>query len=882
MYEHVVLRDGGSVVLRSLVSSDGPLLRELFDALGSTPDRFFAGTSRLTDNTEALADGLVVVVRQPDRESIVAAGRTARTGEDTGEFTVVVADAHLGRGIGTVLLEHLAHAARSAGIDWLEADVLADDSRTLQVFADSGVEIGRSEADGAVRLRFPTRETTRFVGASTAREREASARSLRVFFAPRHVAVVGASTREGSIGHALIANLLGRGFRGIVTPIHPQATEIAGLKAHPTVSDIGAQVDLAIVAVPASHVEAVLTDCARAGVRGVVVISAGFAEVSSLGRGAQDRLVDIVRGAGMRMVGPNCMGVLSTDPDVLLDATFAPGWPPAGNVSFLSQSGALGIAILDHAARHGIGIADFVSVGNRADVSSNDLLAYWATDDRTSVIALYLESIGNPRKFARVAPEVARKKPIVAVKSGRSASGTRAAASHSAALAGLDVAVDALFHDAGVLRTDTLEQLFDLVELLASQPVPPGPRVAVVTNAGGPGILFADACEARGLTVPDLTAETVAELRSFLSPHAGLGNPVDLIASATPEQFRRAVRCVGQDPRVDALVAIYVPPMVTRPAEVAAAIAAGAADIPAHKPVAAVFLTADGAPAELSGGPRGRIPCYAFPENAAIALSAAARRGQWLRRSPGTAFVLELTAERALRERLAHAEPDADGWLSPTDLGAILGIVGIELAGFEVVEPTPEAAMAAAARLAGVVALKAVAPGLVHKTEAGGVMLGLASPDEVATAARVMLERVRAAGFTPTGLVVQRQVEDGVEALVGVTTDPELGPVVVAGLGGVQVELLRDVAFRLVPVTDVDAGEMLDSLRASKLLDGFRGAAPADRNALVQCILRVSALVERTPELVELELNPVRVLTRGRGVVAVDARARVARGAARR
>jgi acyl-CoA synthetase (NDP forming) len=645
------------------------------------------------------------------------------------------------------------------------------------------------------------------------------------------------------------------------------------------VSAIGAPVDLVVIAVPAPAVEDVISDCVRAHARAVVVISAGFAEVSGEGRQTEARLSEIVRGAGMRMIGPNCMGVLNADPAFSMNATFAPSWPPSGGVSMLSQSGALGLAMLDRAVELNMGIGDFVSVGNKADVSANDLLSYWADDPKTRVIALYLESFGNPRKFARIAPEVARKKPIVAVKSGRSAAGTRAAASHSAALASLDVGVDALFAQAGVIRTSTLEELFDVVALLSNQPLPQGPRVGVVTNAGGPGILLADACEARGLALPELTRETQEVLRAFLPSTASVKNPVDMIASATPEQFARAIEAVGADANIDSLVVIYIPPLVTKPEEVAAAVARAAGSLPDTKPIATVFMGSRGTPSSLAGGPRGNIPSYSFPENAALALSAAVRCARWRKRPKGLVTVLERPTLRAVRrvvERVLAGAAEGSLWASPLDIQEMLSLVGIQVAPLEQVGPDAALAVAAAARIGYPVVVKAVAPGLLHKSDVGGVALGLTSDAAVRAAVVEMSRRIRDAGHTLEGLLVQKQIDDGVEALVGVTLDPSLGPVLIAGLGGVQVELLRDVAFRITPVSDVDATEMVDSLRARKLLEGFRGAPPVDRAALHGVIQRVSALVEAFPELVELELNPLKVLPGNRGAIAVDARMRLA------
>jgi acyl-CoA synthetase (NDP forming) len=577
----------------------------------------------------------------------------------------------------------------------------------------------------------------------------------------------------------------------------------------------------------------------------------------------------------MRLVGPNCMGVLSTDPAVRLNATFSPVSPPPGNVSMATQSGALGLAMIDHARSLQLGIADFASIGNKADVSVNDLLSYWYDEPRTRVIALYLESFGNPRAFARLAPQVARQRPIVAVKSGRSAAGTRAASSHSAALASLDVGIDALFAQTGVIRTDTLEQLFDVVALLSSQPVPGGTRIGVVTNAGGPGILLADACEAQGLTLPGLTPETLDRLRAILPAHAGLSNPIDMIASASASQYEAAIELVGRDPNVDAVVAIYIPVLATASEDIAGAIAQGAARMPEGKPIATVFMSSKGIPAVLANGPRGAIPSYSFPENAAMALGAAARYGAWRARPQGSQLALPPDCEQAIRAwvRAWRAGHPAGGWLALDEIAVLLGLAGVALAEHRTTAPTAVAAAAAAAELGGPVVLKAIAPGLIHKSDGGGVVLGLDGPGAVASAAEQMRSQFAGRGTPVDGFIVQRQVARGVEALVGVTHDPSLGPLLVAGIGGVAVELYKDVAFRVTPVGDLDAAAMLDQLRGRALFDGFRGAPPADRAALIDVLIRISALVEVVPELVELDLNPV--IVHAHGAIAADARMRL-------
>ncbi len=887
----VVLRDGESLLVRALRPDDKPRLLDLFRRMSQRSIRHRFMASKLTLSEAELSYlteidyrshvALAAISRKGGGdERIAGVGRyiwTDQEGKKPADAAFEVADADQGRGIGTLLLEHLAAIAASCGVTAFQADVEADNGAMMEVFEDSGFTVRRSLDSRVFHVTFPTGSTDRFVAASVERERRAAAASIRALFEPGSVAVVGASSRPETIGRALIDNLVRAGFSGAIYPVHPTAKEIAGRRAFASLSACPGPVDLAVIAVPASAVEAVLQEAAQIGVRGAVVISSGFAEIGGDGRATEKRLREIARSAGMRMVGPNCMGLLNTDPAVRLDVTFSPVAPPPGNVSMLSQSGALGLAIIDHARRLDIGIAQFVSVGNKADVSGNDLLSYWMDDPRTQVIALYLESLGNPRKFARLAPQVARKKPIVAVKSGRSAAGSRAASSHSAALASVDIGVDALFAQAGVIRTTTLEELFDVAALLSSQPVPAGRRIAVVTNAGGPGILLADACEAHGLSLPTLAPETLDKLRAFLPAQAGLSNPIDMIASASPADYVRAIELVAADPAIDALVVVYVPPLVTRPEEIAAAVARGAGTVPADKPIACVFLSARGTPAVLSSGRRGKIPSYSFPENAALALAHATRYGEWRRRPTGAVMHLERAEERAVRELIAAARGDRGEkkWLAPEAALDLLGRAGIRVAAWRRTEPVPEAAAAAAEAIGFPVAVKASAPDLLHKTEAGGVALGLTSRQALLAAAESMRARISATGAAFEGFLVQEQVRAGVEALVGITTDPSFGPLVVAGLGGVQVELLRDVAVRLTPLSDLDAGEMLAGLRSGKLLDGFRGAPPADRAALIEVIRRVAALAEIAPEIVELDLNPVIVLPRGEGAIVADARIRV-------
>jgi acetate---CoA ligase (ADP-forming) len=880
-----VLRDGGSIHIRAIRADDKERLLDHFRHMSqdSIYHRFFGLKHSLTDQelirfTEidfVNHVALVATLRAAGDERFIGIGRYVTTGPTRAEVAFAVLDEHQGRGIGTVLLDHLGRVARAAGITEFQADVLGDNNRMLEVFAKSGFRVNRSTDAGVVHLSFPTGETEASRQASDLRNWKAAGESIRKLLYPRSVAVIGASRSREKLGGTLVANLLRAGFNGPVYPVNPAAAEVMGLRCYPSVAAIGAPVDLALIAVPAKLVHAAIEDCASAHVHGVVVITSGFAEVSPEGRAEEDLLFETVRASGMRMVGPNCMGVLNTDPAVRLDGTFAPTAPPRGNVGMYSQSGALGIAILDYMKTRGLGVSTFVSAGNRSDVSNNDLLAYWLDDSRTSVVVLYLESVGNARKFARLAPEVARRRPIVAVKSGRSAAGRRAATSHSAALANLDVAVEALFEQAGVIRTNTLMEMFDVVAMLSTQPIPAGPRVGVVTNAGGPGILLADACEAQGLVLPQPTDATIDTLRSFLPSSAAFGNPVDLTATAGPVEYERAIAALGADPNFDSLVAVYIPATEAPRSIVADAIGRGAALVPARKPVLTVFLSSQWPPAVLNAGPRGSLPSYSFPENAAIALAAAHRYARWRERPRGTALELGSFAMGAVRAVVDRALAGADGpiWLAPEDIATILRAAGIEVALAE------RASVADAPRVADSIGYplvaKVIAPGVPHKSDIGGVIMGLHSPVAVAEAALALAERARVAGATLDGVLLQREVHGGIEALVAVTTDPTFGPLVVCGLGGAMVEVSHDVAFRLSPVTDIDAREMLASLRADRLLDGYRGAAPGDREALIIVLQRISALIEAIPELTDMDLNPVKVLPPGKGATVVDARMRL-------
>ncbi|TVP74905.1 MAG: CoA-binding protein [Gemmatimonadales bacterium] len=694
-------------------------------------------------------------------------------------------------------------------------------------------------------------------------------RSLDPLFSPRSIAVIGASRRPGTIGWQIVDNLLRHGFEGSVYPVNPSARSVHSVPAWRSVREIPGEVDLAIIVVPKELVLQVVDECGEKGVSAIVVISAGFREVGGKGEEREARLMERVRRYGMRLVGPNCMGVLNTAEDVRMNATFAPTMPPAGPVSFLSQSGALGVTILDYAAEYGIGIRSFVSVGNKPDVSSNDVLEYWEADPGTRVILMYLETFGNPRHFTRIARRVARKKPIIVVKSGRTLAGARAASSHTGSLSGKDSAADALLAQCGVLRADTVEEVFDLAMAFGVSPLPAGNRVAIVTNAGGPGIIIADACEGEGLQVAEFSPETLERLHKVFPEEASVRNPVDMVASATAESYRVALEIVLEDPGVDAAIAAFVPPLGIRQSDVAQAIVA------AHEghrdtPILAVLMGRDGLPEGRAELQAAGIPAYIFPESAARALGAMDRHRRWVERpvQAPTRFPVE---REEVRQIIEGARSKGRSRLLEHEAYRVLEGYGIPVVRHGLVRSEDEAVQVAA-EIDGPVVLKVVSADIVHKTELGGVVLELEGEEEV----RSGWTRLQAAisegapDAAIEGILVAEYRTRGRELILGMNTDPSFGPVLMFGLGGIYVETFRDVAFRLPPVTEMEAGELIREIRSFPILEGVRGEEGVCLDSVTQAIQRLSQLVLDHPALESLDVNPF-LATPGGGV-ALDAR----------
>ena len=819
----VLLSDGSAVHLRQIHPGDASAIVELHSRMSDRTRylRYFSPYPRIPErdlerfvNVDHHDREAFVIVSGP---RIMAVGRYERLGPDSPEAEVafVVEDAHQGRGIGSVLLEHLAEAARDNGISRFVAEVLPENGGMLRVFSDFGYQVQRKYADGVVHLSFPIAHTEKSREVQESREHRTEARSIARLLSPRGVAVYGASASGQGIGAAMLGHLRDGGYRGTIVPVHPRARRVAGLPAHRSAADAGVAVDLALIAVPPEGVAAAVRDAAASGAGGLVVVSAGFAESGRDGAVAQRALIETAHAAGLRVVGPNSMGVANADPAVRLNATLAPTLPAPGRVGFFSQSGALGVALLAEADRRGLGLSSFVSAGNRADVSGNDLLQYWQDDPGTDVVLLYLETFGNPRKFARLARRMSRVKPVVAVASATRPPGL------AGDLPGPDAhAVTALFARSGVIRVDTVRELFDVGLLLAHQPLPAGRRVAVVGNSSALSQLAVAACRADGLVVAE-------------------GYPHDISPQAGAHDFADALADAAVDERADALVVVFAPPLPGQlpDEDTDFATALGSVALAGEKPTVATFLLGNLPP---------RVPGYPSVEEAVRALGRVASYAEWLRRPPG------------VLPELSGVDPDAVDLDGPPS--ALLAAYGIDVVP-STLTSSPESAVAAAEALGYPVALKAAGGALRHRIDLGAVRLALAGGDDVRAAYREL------SGAFGTDVLVQSMVAPGVACTIEVVEDPAFGPVVGFGLGGVASELLGDLAWRAAPLTDRAAEALVDEPRAAPLLHGYRGSAPVDRSALTDLLLRVGRLADEHPRLRWLSLNPILVRPDGYSVL---------------
>lgn len=706
---------------------------------------------------------------------------------------------------------------------------------------------------------------------------------LDMFFRPRSIAVIGASRDPDSMAGTLWRNIL-RTFRGPAYAVNPRTNEIEGRRTYPSVLDIPDDVELAVIVVPAVHVINVARECLRKRVRGIVVVSAGFAETGAAGAARQAELASLVRDTGVRMVGPNCLGLINTDPEHSLNATFGLPQSPAGNVAVASQSGALGFVLPESMRQWRVGISQMVSMGNKLDVAENDLIEHWEHDDRTGVIQLYLESFQDPQGFLEAARRISRSKPIVAIKAGRETAGIRAAGSHTAALASPAAAADGLFRQAGVIAVDSLTELFETTALLALQPLPAGRRVAVLTNAGGPGVLCTDALEASGLLLPEFSERLQAQLREFVPAEASVRNPIDLIGMTDPLPFRRSLELLLSSSEIDSIIVIYIPRLAhTTPAIVA--VVETAATCGTGKPVLAVLMDAEqDTPREPAGADESerpqatapeptRVPRYRYPEEAARALRRVSEYAEWQSRpvTPEPHWPLISADAAAELTRIATSRtPREPAWLPFEDVMLVLQYCGLTVPAWSVAL-SEEQVVASAMALGFPVVLKALSPLVLHKSDVGGVVLDVRTPDEARAACHRFRDRLPGA----TGVLVQRYIPEGVETLVGVQRDPQFGHLIGFGIGGTLVEAVRDVHFRMHPLTARDAEELIQESLAARLLSAHRGRPASDVAALRTALLRVSALLTALPQISEFDLNPLTVLPAGRGICVLDARIRL-------
>ena len=848
---YALLTDGTEIEIRALRPADTKAVRRMHRQMSRANLylRFFSFSSTVADRVAEqlcrpggpgraalsawLKDELVgVAVYEPTQEADVA------------EVALAVADDMHHRGVGTLLLEHLGSFARREGIRGFRADTLAQNHPMLRVAASAGMTVRREFDAGVVELRLSLEPGERYLDAVAERERRADVASLAHVLRPASVAVVGAGRRPGSVGHAILGSLRSGGFEGKMYAVNPHADgPLTGTPCVPSVGDLPEAPELAILAVPAPQIPETAEDCGERGVKGLVVITSG------LGESQGSRLREACHRHGVRLIGPNCLGIVNTSLD--LDATFAAHHAVKGSAGVVVQSGGVGIALLEQLSRLGIGISSFVSAGDKYDVSANDLLQWWESDGTTKLGILHVESFGNPRKFSRTARRVARGMPLLTVLAGRSAAGRRAAASHTAAAATPAVTQEALFSQAGVIATFSLGELVDAAALLARQPVPAGSRVAIVSNAGGAGVLAADACSDSGLTVATLMEQTQAALASILPVTAACGNPVDTTAAIDPAIYRRCVELVEADPGVDAVVSLVAPTAInTLPIQPIAG-----------KTLAGVRL---GQAENVTVG-EGDVPCYAYPEDAVRAVARACSYGEWLARPLGSlpAFTdLRLASAADLIKTFLQRNPEG-GWLPPRETMALLGHYGIPVSDWRWAGSAKEAVRAQKS-LRKPVVLKAYVPGVIHKRAAGAVQLDLRTPGEVRQAYHWLEGRF---GADLEGVLVQPMEPVGVELLCGVVQEPAFGPLVIFGLGGTQTDVIADRAARLTPLTDVDAAGMVRLPRTAALL------TDQAQEALEGILLRLGRLADDHPELAELDLNPV--IAEPAGPVAVDARVRV-------
>lgn len=872
----VTLKDGTVVYVRKIEPSDFEKVLNLYKSLSpeSLRFRFFSRPSEsfiqeyVKEACNLGEDRYGVVTEYGER--IVGHAGFYRIDKNLAEVAFTVADDFQGKGVGTIMLGFLAEVAHRRGIDIFEANVLPENYGMIEVFRESGFPVKVMVKSGYILIRMATSITEEVLEKYDFRGKLATMNALKYFFYPRSVAVIGASRDRRKVGGKVLYNILTYGYEGVVYPINRIVRATQGVRAYPSVLDIQDEVDLAIISVPAEEVLEVVEECGKKGVKALVVLSSGFSEIGEKER--EKKLLEICRKYGMRLIGPNCMGIVNTDPKVRLNATFAPNPAREGKIAFASQSGAVGLAVIDYVNMVGLGLSSFVSLGNRADISSNDLIEFWEDDERTEVIMLYLESFGNPRKFARIAKRVAKKKPILAMASGLTPAGAKAVSSHTGAIVSASgLIVDVFFKQIGVIRASALDELFAIADFLTSQPLPKGKRVAIVTNGGGLGAITSDWCEQVGLEVPDLSTETQKKLRKILPPIASVRNPVDMTAMANIKHYEDAVKIVAEDQNVDAIVVIFVQAVSLEEAKEVFRSVLNSTKYANElgKPVILVYVGTDVKEIVLKSEGI-TVPVFQHPNIAAKVLGKTVEYSLWRNKPKESLEKFEVDRDKAIA--IVASSLGRREWMRMDDAFELLKCYGINVPLYVFVKPeeleSPETLRKV--KELGKVAVKVVSEKIVHKKEYGAVKLNLEDKDAI-EAAKDMVARLK--HLDVEGIIFQK-MSGGVEMFIGVMEHPDFGPLMTCGAGGELVELMKDVSIRVTPITRSEAWEMVKNTKSYQLLTGYRGREPANVEAFVDTLLRINALVEDFPEIVEIDCNPVLVNKEKAEVVDVRIRCR--------
>jgi len=700
-------------------------------------------------------------------------------------------------------------------------------------------------------------------------------KEVRSLLSPASVAVIGASRQVGSIGHAIFSNVLFSGYTGVVYPVNPSARSILGVRCYPTVLDIPDEVELAVVVVPCAEAETVLQACGEKGIKGAIIISAGFAEVGEEGKKRENALKAIANRYHLSLIGPNCFGVINADPSVRFNATFGRVMPKPGNIAFISQSGAIGAAALEYVQAQNIGISKFISVGNKADISENDLLAFLGSDPKTSVILLYLEDLENPKRFIELASQITgdlpKPKPILAIKSGRTIEGAKAAASHTAALAGTDETYEFLFEQSGVFRVDTLEELFDYALAFSTQPLPRGNRLTIITNAGGPGIIATDTAVRSGLTLPEPPPPTLQKLREILPATASFRNPIDLIGDAKEDRYEVVLKSVLQSDSTDSILVICTPHIATDSSAIARSIVHLAKE--STVPVLTSFMATQDIGPTLQILDNAGIPNYRFPESAVRALALMSRYAWWLHRPRTPVRVFSDIRPESARQIIQQVRKEKRRFLPEPETYKILESYGFPIPPYALTEDE-DSAVKFAQKIGYPVVLKIVSPQIIHKVDLGGVVLNIRNSRMLKQAYQHLLKRVQSAlpDAPIWGVMVQKMISGGKETILGMRKDPHFGPLLMFGLGGIYVEAFKDVTFRIAPIRELGAQRMITEIKGYSILRGFRGEPPSDIPKIVECLERLSQLAMEITEVDELDINPLLVMPEGQGAFVVDAR----------